>query len=269
MPGLKSSRHATAKTAASRSSPVSSRPPNRTVPAGTLVPRTYRSFAEAMALKPSPTLLYRAPPHTAFFIGSYVFGFFCMSYAGWNFYMHYLYPPEGLATWVPVAFGGVCLFMVCVGTYLILAPTRLVRTMTAVPVTTTSPRSLLIRVEVRRMLALPFLKPRVIDAKPADVSLSTALYEQPTVNTVRPTEKLRLEQEKRQYERRRIFSAPFRHLFALIRRLTRTSVRVWTRGGFVKLHINGKKGRFKLDRDGGWALDEGRGIERLIRVRAS
>ena len=124
MPGLKSSRHATAKTAASRSSPVSSRPPNRTVPAGTLVPRTYRSFAEAMALKPSPTLLYRAPPHTAFFIGSYVFGFFCMSYAGWNFYMHYLYPPEGLATWVPVAFGGVCLFMVCVGTYLILAPTR-------------------------------------------------------------------------------------------------------------------------------------------------
>ena len=77
-----------------------------------------------MALKPSPTLLYRAPPHTAFFIGSYVFGFFCMSYAGWNFYMHYLYPPEGLATWVPVAFGGVCIFMVCVGTYLILAPTR-------------------------------------------------------------------------------------------------------------------------------------------------
>ncbi len=86
----------------------------------------YRSFAETMALRPSPTLLYQAPSHTVYIVGSYVIGGFCLAYAGFNFYSHYLLPPEGLAPWVPIAFGGVCVFMTCFGTWLILAPARLV-----------------------------------------------------------------------------------------------------------------------------------------------
>lgn len=87
---------------------------------------TYRSFEATLARQSEELLLYKAPSHQVYFIGCYAFGFFCLTYAGYNFYNHYLHPPEGLATWVPIAYGGVCFFMVCFGTWLCLGTSRYV-----------------------------------------------------------------------------------------------------------------------------------------------
>ena len=84
----------------------------------------YLSYAETLGLRRSPTLLYQAPSHTLYALGSYGFALFCFSYAGYNFHAHYLHPPPGLSAWVPVAFGGVCVGMACLGTWLVLGPTR-------------------------------------------------------------------------------------------------------------------------------------------------
>ncbi|KAI9823901.1 MAG: hypothetical protein M1832_002219 [Thelocarpon impressellum] len=150
---------------------------------------TYRSFAEKLALKPSPTLLYQAPSHTLYVVGSYAFGLFCLSYAGFNFYAHYLHPPPGLSPWIPVAFGGVCFAMT-----------------------------------------------------------------------------------SQEFERTHLLSAPFRHASYALWRLLQTLGRVWTRDGFVKVFVRSSEGgrvrTLKLDVSGGWALDGGRGIERLVKVKA-
>ena len=87
-------------------------------------PKTYQSFASVLASRASPTLLYQAPSHTTYIIGSYAFGIFCLAYAGYNFNAQYLHAPPGLAAWVPVAFGGVCFAMACVGSWLVLGPSR-------------------------------------------------------------------------------------------------------------------------------------------------
>jgi hypothetical protein len=90
----------------------------------THLPKTYQSFTSVLGSRSSPTLLYQAPSHTTYIIGSYAFGIFCLAYAGYNFNAQYLHAPPGLAAWVPVAFGGVCFAMACMGSWLVLGPSR-------------------------------------------------------------------------------------------------------------------------------------------------
>lgn len=80
----------------------------------------YRSFADTLALRSSPTLLYQSPAQVAFTVASYAFGGFCFMWAGWNFWSTYLYAPEGLSQWVSVGMGALCFAMACFGTWIIL-----------------------------------------------------------------------------------------------------------------------------------------------------
>lgn len=80
----------------------------------------YRSFADTLALRSSPTLLYQSPAHVAFTVASYAFGGFCLVWAGWNFWTTYLYAPEGLSEWVSVGMGVLCFGMTCFGTWILL-----------------------------------------------------------------------------------------------------------------------------------------------------
>lgn len=80
----------------------------------------YRSFADTLALRSSPTLLYQSPSIVVFTVASYAFGGFCLAYGGWNFYTTYLNAPEGLSKWVSLGMGAVCVAMSCFGTWMIL-----------------------------------------------------------------------------------------------------------------------------------------------------
>ncbi|KAI9886691.1 MAG: hypothetical protein M1823_001467 [Watsoniomyces obsoletus] len=220
-----------------------------------------------MACRPSPTLLYQAPSHTVYIVGSYIFGGFCLAYAGFNFYSHYLLPPEGLAPWVPIAFGGVCVFMTCFGTWLILAPARLIRTITAIPNPKSIPPSLTLQLHVRRMLILPYRKSTVLNMSPADITLFERLYEQPM--TISPDQLEKISPETKQAEENiKGLLRPFQKLGAAWRRMLWSLAKIWTRGGFVKVKVKGKGGVYKVDRDGGWALDEGKALDRLVKVSA-
>ncbi|KAI9842392.1 MAG: hypothetical protein M1838_003162 [Thelocarpon superellum] len=227
----------------------------------------YLSYADTLARRPSPTLLYRAPSHTLYKLGSYGFGGFCLSYAGYNFYAHYLYPPEGLSPWVPVAFGGVCFAMTCAGTWLLLGPARLIRTMTAIPLTTTSAPTLAVRLELRRTWPIPFLQPRTVEAAASDLTLSSRLFDPPP-EAIHPAEARRRLEQEREYELSHLLTAPFRHMSYFFWRILTSLGRVWTRDGFVKVRIKGRNGAWKLDGNGGWALDGGRAVDRLIRVHS-
>ncbi|KAI9800196.1 MAG: hypothetical protein M1825_004180 [Sarcosagium campestre] len=227
----------------------------------------FRTIADILAARSSPTILYQAPSHSAYIIGSYVSGFFCLSYAGYHFIAHYMQPPPDLPGWVTAAFGIVCFGMTCMGTWLLLAPSKLIRSIAAVPIRT-SPPSVKVEIGLRRWLPIPFLKPRVVHALPAKLSLNPRLHV-PAPPRPRPSDVLREEQRQLEYEREHLFSAPFRHFGQALKHGFNATRRVWTREGFSHVRVQGQKGIMKLDRQGGWALDEGKALDRLLNVKTS
>lgn len=102
-------------------------------------PYVYKSYAATLAQKSHPVLLYQAPSHTFYMLTCYGGAAFCFAYAGWNFNAHYLNADPELVTWVPIAFGGICFLMAAFGGWLLLGPTRIVRSITAVPQKALSP----------------------------------------------------------------------------------------------------------------------------------
>lgn len=93
---------------------------SKTVAPASLPPQAYRSFADTLALRPSPVLLYQSPSHAVYVTGCWLLGGFCMTWATFNFYSQYLDPIKGTPEWIPVLMGGVCVAMVCAGTWAIL-----------------------------------------------------------------------------------------------------------------------------------------------------
>jgi hypothetical protein len=149
---------------------------------------------------------------------------------------------------------------------------RLIKAIYAIPSTLTKTPSsspLLIRLDLRRTIPLPFLPPRNILVPSTSISLSTPLFH-PSPGPPTPAQRREAaaqEARQREIERTRILTAPFRHFWYFSKRMMRALVRVWSREGFVKVNVEGKAGFWRLDREGGWMLDEGRGIDRIAKGR--
>lgn len=75
----------------------------------------YKSLADTLSSRSSPTLLYQAPSPTVYIAACYSFGTFCLVYAGFVFYSQYLHPMDGTPVWLPVMMGGISVFMTFVG----------------------------------------------------------------------------------------------------------------------------------------------------------
>jgi hypothetical protein len=261
-----------------------SRPLPQKAPNGTLkkpLPQnpTYQSFADSLATKPYSTLLYAAPPHTLYIISSYTAAFFCFAYAGYNFNAHYMHPLPNLSTWVPAAFGVVCFGMACFGGYLVLGPARLIKTITAIPSSGQALTKvgagkngpgLAIEIELRKMLPIPFFPARKVVARPEDLTLNRRIYVPPVDPRQSAVERLeerrRLEREQEEERRKSIWWRPFRDANRAFHKLFRAMRLVWTRDSFLELAVKGSK--YKLDVGGGWGLDEGRALDRLVRLKA-
>jgi hypothetical protein len=249
----------------------------------------YKTFAEQLAEKTHPTLLYQAPSHLLFKISSYAGGFFCISYSTYNFWAHFLFPPEGINQYVIYAYGGIVVLMTALGTYLILGPARLVRTITALPrtarttsqpiassrinsVTASIPKpDLQLEIELRKMLPIPFFPARKILARPDEIVLAQPLAQPLPAGLTSEARRRIAEEEKQQlkalqdYEDTHIMSRPFRHFGRGAKTLYNTIARTWLRDGFVKMRVKGQG--YKVDVNGGWALDNGRALDRLATVK--
>lgn len=70
-----------------------------------------------------------------------------------------------------------------------------------------------------------------------------------------------------EYERTHIMSAGIRHTSRAFYGMFTAVRRAWTREGFLKLEVKGQL--YKLDVHGGWALDGGKAIDRLVVVKAA
>lgn len=85
------------------------------------VPRnpSYTPFAQSLANRPSPTLLYQVHSQTNFTVGCYIVGTAIVVMAVFNFYTEYLHPLDRTYAWVPVIMAAFCLAMLALGLWVI------------------------------------------------------------------------------------------------------------------------------------------------------
>ncbi|CAN8097517.1 unnamed protein product [Discula destructiva] len=91
------------------------------------------AVANKLAARGRPTTIYKSASHFWLRFSSVSAAFFCIAYAGVNYYTNVMFPPPGLAWYVPLAYSLVCLFMGLVGYLFLISTARIVSRITAVP----------------------------------------------------------------------------------------------------------------------------------------
>ncbi|KAH7418120.1 hypothetical protein BKA64DRAFT_189103 [Cadophora sp. MPI-SDFR-AT-0126] len=250
----------------------------------TASPLVYKSYALSLAEKTHPTHLYEAPSHTVYMLTCYGTAGFCFTYAAISFWSNYMLAPPDLATWVPVALGGVSFLMACLGGWLVLGPTRLVKSLVAVPRNVQMIKGglakpgdgsivpeLQIEVELKKMFPVPFFPRRKFYVKPEEIELShrfVPVNKRISIQESRERAKLEAMEKARllEYERNHILTSPFRRMSQLTFKMFTELKRVWTREGMMRVDIQNQ--RYKVDISGGWALEGGRALDRLAKIKA-
>ena len=93
---------------------------SQTLISGSRKPAAYEPLAEKLALRASPTLLYRASSHAGYIFGCYAAGGGLLAAAWFNFRTQIYVQPGGVPSWVP-AFTGIGSFMIaCGGLWMLL-----------------------------------------------------------------------------------------------------------------------------------------------------
>jgi hypothetical protein len=226
--------------------------------------------------------LYESPSQFWFTFSAFNAGLFCMSYTVVQYWSVFLSPPPGLAWWVPHGYAVICGFMATIGFYWMRWPSRVVRSISAVPVRpakgTNTPASLELEVATRPWLPLLPLKKRRFSLEEVHVPARVAALVvaasgtagAPQLGERERIQAAKLEEERkekaRQYELDHIMTAPFRHFVVGVKAAFRGMARALTREGFAK--IKTKKSELKLDVKGGWFLEEGKALDRLVHVKA-
>lgn len=83
-------------------------------------PSAYEPLSKKLALRTSPTLLYRASSHTNYIFGCYASGGGLLAAAWFNFQTQFYVQPGGVPSWVP-AFTSIGSFMIaCGGLWMLL-----------------------------------------------------------------------------------------------------------------------------------------------------
>ena len=256
------------------------------------------TYAEQLALK-GRTLLYEAPSHFWFRFGCYTAATMCFAYVGYNHYTILLHPPDGLMWWIPYTFGLVLVFVAAVGFWFVMSTGKIVRSIETVPAaavakelaaraakaasnksSTAAPlpaSPIYIEVATRRML--PFAPPKKTLLAPEEVQLPFRMYSvfagrgpEASQKSMSMAERVRAERAareakiaERKYTMDHIMTAPFRDAGKAFGTAFGGIRRSFSREGFAKIQLG--KQEYKLDVTGGWALDDGRAMDRLLPVR--
>ncbi|KAI4285346.1 MAG: hypothetical protein L6R38_000702 [Xanthoria sp. 2 TBL-2021] len=181
-------------------------------------------------------------------------------------------------TWSPVKYGiylkvGYYSMIAMAGamaTVFIIRPFRIIQTIQVVPTTLRqNQKSLLLQIESSRMF--PGIKPKTVSIPVNDIKLSRPLFqERSSVNSAATLEARRLEAERfRKLRQGNYFLLPFRQLGFHLSKGVRGVKDAFTKNPFIYLRAKGFNGSWKLDKETGWALENGRAIDRIIKSRVT
>ncbi|KAI1127516.1 hypothetical protein F5Y10DRAFT_242670 [Nemania abortiva] len=252
-----------------------SKPPPTSSLASKIHPLSHYSYAQRLAMKPQPTLLYEAASQTGFMVSSYGAAFFCLGSAGINSWFNVYNLPPGISSWVPVGFGVVSFVFAALGTVFALRPSSIIRSIKVLPNTISqraagSPRQpVMLEVAARRISPIPLPLKRMRVA-PEHVVLVNRMQHRPVFLpreqlAAKKLEDTKRRKEERQYELDHLMTAPFRDAGRASSTLLGNIRRSLTGEGFAPVFINGIK--YKLDIEGGYALENGQVLDRVVKIQ--
>jgi len=257
--------------------------PARAVSPPVLAPNT-QSFAEILASKAEPTILYEAPSPFWYRFGTYTTATLWISFGLINYYTILVLPNPELPGWAAKLFSVVCIVLVGFGGILsrnsgaIITSVRAISAPQAIALggravqqraqATGAPLFL----EVTSTSALPLMPPRKIFIPPADLVLPWPLHLFGRVDAldgkqVAARQRAAADEARRRaaYDKEHLLTAPFRHMRQALARLWDGVARSLFQSGFAKVRIYGS--RYRMDILGAWALDKGRALDRLATVK--
>ncbi|KAJ8133413.1 hypothetical protein O1611_g216 [Lasiodiplodia mahajangana] len=253
--------------------------PKKTPPTSSLAskihPLSHYSYAQRLAMKSQPTMLYEAASQTGFLISSYGAAFFCLGSAGINSWFNVYNLPPGISSLVPAGFGVVSFMFAVIGTVFALRPSSIIRSIKVLPnaalqKTPASPsHPVVLEVAARRISPIPLPLKRIRVA-PEQIVMVNRLQRRPVVLSreqlaAKKQEDARRRKEERQYELDHLMTAPFRDAGRASATLLGNIRRGLTGEGFAPVFINGTQ--YKLDIDGGYALENGQALDQIVRIQ--
>ncbi|KAJ8122649.1 hypothetical protein ONZ43_g1207 [Nemania bipapillata] len=252
-----------------------SNPPTNGSLAAKIHPLSHYTYAQRLAMKSQPTTLYEAASQTGFLISSYGAAFFCLGSAGINSWFNVYNLPPGISSWVPVGFGVVSFVFAALGTVFALRPSSIIRSVKVLPNPALqkapgSPKeAVTLEITARRIAPIPLPLKR-LKVAPDHVVMVNRMNHRPVVLSREQLAAKRIEDEKRRKERRQyeldhIMTAPFRDARRASSTLFDSIRRSLTGEGFAPIFINGVK--YKLDIEGGYALENGQILDRIVKIQ--
>ncbi|KZL71089.1 hypothetical protein CT0861_12728 [Colletotrichum tofieldiae] len=262
--------------------------PRPTKPASPAISSAGSAYAlvTQLAQRSQPTVLYEAVSHFWMKFSAWTAMLMFYSYAGINYYTMLLHPPEDIAAWVPHAFAVICLAMAGFGSYFFYNTHNIVKLIRAVPTASLTassrgvplgaalnPKTTPIHLEITCKRMLPG-RARVMVVPPERVSMPGRIVTQATQTPyVSPAQERAASRQKKvraraewEYDRDHLMTVPFRHAGKGFKAAWYGVRRAVTKEGFMKMEVGSQK--LKLDVASGWALDDGRAIDRLVKIGA-
>ncbi|KAK7756128.1 hypothetical protein SLS62_001720 [Diatrype stigma] len=139
-------------------------------------------------------------------------------------------------------------------------------TSTSTPATAAANSPVLLEIRARRTTPFPFLPLKRMVVEPHQVVMKARLYNKRPTAPPHETaaEERRRRQAAQQYERDHLMTAPFRHGAWAAGTVLAALRRGLTGEGFAPVEVG--RTRYKLDITAGYALEDGRALDRIVRV---
>lgn len=228
---------------------------------------SYKPFAQTIAERSEPTLLYQGGSNKIYTAGCYSVGILILSWTVHAAGQIYYHPPPFFNRFLKSMFYGFCVIAVYMGTLFMIRPYRIIQTIQALPVSSKGVRTLHFRIESARLL--PGIRPRTVSVPATDVSISEQLHAEKHGGVPLHLLDLRSKEagKARRLKEGSIMTLPFRQLRFHLWKGFQGLKGAFTNNPFIYLRAKGYQGSWKLGKGEGWALDEGRALDRILRAR--
>jgi hypothetical protein len=165
------------------------------------------------------------------------------------------------------------------GMYFLLGVTGIIRSIRAIPAAASAAKAASknktattklppLNLEFKIKRPFPFAPAKTVVVPAEDVSMKTqifkpVLYLSEQQQQAEARRERKASQERWQKDKERLLTLPFRQAGRGLSGAFKGMVRAFTGEGFLSMNVNGVK--YNLDITGGWALEDGKAIDRLIK----
>ncbi|KAI1840114.1 hypothetical protein JX266_013679 [Neoarthrinium moseri] len=242
-------------------------------------PAATTSYEQKLAQNPLGTVLYEGAPQKLFIASSFAAGFVCLGAASLDVYFNVFNIPQGVPEWTAYAFGAVGVMLAILGTNFLLYPSSIVRSIRILPAAAEAasksatgargPAKVQVEVVSRRLTPIPGMPFKKEIVEPRDIVLRARMFEPKPPPT--QIEQLRMRREwaerkkaQKEYDDEHRMTIPFRDAKWAVSTIFSSIRKGLTGEGFVPIEVKGKK--YKLDLQDGYVFEEGRALDRLVRI---